>query len=83
MTKVIITLEDIGDEIHLTGVVEPADAANQPATEALVIGTYLSANLQKVIGDAHTWAAWQQMKAEGKEPEPAIAESNPKIILPN
>jgi len=83
MTKVVITLEDIGDEIHVTGIVDPPEAAALPPTEALVIGTYLSANLEKVIADAHTWVAWQQIKASGGESKEAeIVEVNPKIILP-
>lgn len=65
MTQVTIVIEDTEDgHIAIEGKVDPA-ALNEPPTPALVIGSYLAAEVDKIVVDALAW-----FHKGGAEPPP-------------
>lgn len=64
MTTVTIIVKDAGDSIEMEGRVEPAEAVDLPPTPALVVGSYLAANIEKVMKDSMQWLAEMSAKPE-------------------
>lgn len=87
MTTATIIIKDAKspdgfDSIEIEGHLDPANAIDMPPTPAVVIGSYLAGNMERVSKDAMAWfqaltVATQPLHVE--EPEPIRA---PKIILP-
>lgn len=59
MTTIILKISDGDGQIDIEGHVDP-DAANGPPTPALIVGTYLAANMGRVCQDAVAWSRGQQ-----------------------
>lgn len=55
MSTVTVTIVDTPTGIDMQGEIDNPNAFNEPPTAALVIGSYLAANAERVIADATTW----------------------------
>lgn len=64
MTTVTIIIQDAGDSIEMEGRIEPAEALDLPPTPALVVGSYLAANAEKIMKDSMQWLAEMAVKSE-------------------
>lgn len=76
MTTVTIKIIDAQDELQMEGSLDNPNAINEPPTAALIVGSYLAANTERVVKDAMAW-----FKAMEVQPEPAIKAR--QIILPD
>jgi hypothetical protein len=68
MTTATIIIKDNGNEIQIEGHLEPANAIDLPPTPAVIIGSYLAANMERVCKDAMTWMNQQTIAPLGDEP---------------
>lgn len=68
MSTILLKISDGDGQLDIEGQLDP-DAMNGPPTPALIVGTYLAANMGKVCQDAVAWSRAQQ-------PEPS------QIIVP-
>lgn len=56
MTTVTITIKDAGgNAYHIEGYIDDPAALQKEPTAALIIGTYLAANSERVCRDAESW----------------------------
>ena len=55
MNKVLVTIEDTDEGLTLEGRVEDTTAFDRPPTPALVVGSYLAANIEQICKDAMSW----------------------------
>lgn len=55
MTTIVLKISDGAGQIDVEGHCDQ-DAMNGPPTPALIIGTYLAANMEQVCKDAVQWA---------------------------
>ena len=55
MTIATVTIKDEGDGYTIEGSLDRPEALDEPPTPALIIATYLSANVAKVCEDAIQW----------------------------
>lgn len=78
MTTVTVTIVDKDDTVEFAGSLDNPNAINEAPTAALIIGSYLAANAEKVMKDAMVW--FRQMSVE-PQPEPAV-QAQRQIILP-
>lgn len=65
MTVVTIKITDAQDEVHLEGTLDNPNAVNEPPTAALIVGSYLAANAERVLKDAMVW--FKNMDAPGAQ----------------
>lgn len=80
MTTATIIIKDNGDSINIEGHLDPVDAIDLPPTPAVIIGSYLAGNMERVCKEAMAW--YQAMATAAPAPEePAI--KAPAIILPD
>lgn len=79
MTTVTITITDAQDELQLEGKLDNPNAINEPPTVALIVGSYLAANVETVVKDAMRW--FKNMSTAPEQVEEATFKA-PKIILP-
>lgn len=70
MTTILLKISDGEGQLDVEGQVDP-DAMNGPPTPALMVGTYLAANMERVCKDAIAWAT-----PAAPVPEPS------RILLP-
>jgi hypothetical protein len=75
MTTVTIKITDAQDELQMEGSMDNPNAINEPPTAALIVGSYLAANAERVAKDAMAW-----FKAINDSPEQPQAQS--RIVLP-
>jgi hypothetical protein len=68
MTTVTIIIKDEGDSVQLEGHLEDPSALQEMPTAALIIGSYLAANAERVCKDAIAWFG-KQSTAPAKEKE--------------
>ena len=79
MTTVTVTIADKDDTVEFTGSMDNPNAINEAPTAALIIGSYLAANAEKVLKDSMIW--FRQMSTE---PTPApVVQAQRQIILPD
>lgn len=57
MTTFTLIVRDEEDRVEFEGRIDPPEAIEQGPSPALIIGTYLAANMEKVMSDAGAWAA--------------------------
>jgi hypothetical protein len=70
MTTVTIIIKDEGDSVQLEVRLEDPSALQKMPTAALIIGSYLAANAERVCKDAITWFGKQPaLLAKEKETE--------------
>lgn len=76
MAKVLIQIEDVGDEIVFQAAIDPPLTADKTIfSTAELVGLYLREHASDILAAAVAWA---------KEPEPeAPALAAPKLILPD
>lgn len=55
MTIVTVLIKDNGDLLELEGSCDNPNAQNEAPTAALIVGSYLAANTEKVCKDAMAW----------------------------
>lgn len=79
MTTATIIISDAGDSIQIEGRLDPANAIDLPPTPAVIIGSYLAANMDRVCKDAMAWVD-AMTTAPPPQEEPVI--KAPKLILP-
>lgn len=72
MTTATIIIKDNGDSIEIEGHLEPANAIDLPPTPAVIVGSYLAANMERVCKDA---MAWMNQQVQQHVEEPAIPTS--------
>jgi hypothetical protein len=78
MAKVTITIVDEGDEIQVSGEVDPPMTPDRfTFSTAEIIGLYLQSNIAAILQDAIAWAR----TPDPVEEPPAI--QAPKLILPD
>lgn len=68
MTTATIIIKDKGDEIQIEGHLDPANAIELPPTPAVIVGSYLAANMEQVCKDAMAWMNQQVMAPRAEEP---------------
>jgi hypothetical protein len=79
MTTITMRIWDGDDQtINAEASLDNPNAINEPPTSALIIGSYLGANMDRVARDAIQW-----FEAMQKQPEPEAAIKAPKLILPD
>lgn len=83
MTVATVIIKDAKNEagentIEMEGHIDPVNALELPPTPALIIGSYLAANSERVCRDAMAWFGTMVTAAE-PEPEPII--KAPSLIL--
>lgn len=79
MTTVTVKIVDVDDTVTFEGSLDNPNAINEAPTAALIIGSYLAANAEKVMKDSMVW--FRQMATE-PQPEP-VAKAERHIILPD
>jgi len=82
MTTATIIIKDAGDSIAIEGHLDPANAIDLPPTPAVIIGSYLAGNMERVCKDAMAWFNAMTVATTPlaqAEDQPIKA---PKIILP-
>lgn len=62
MTTVTITIKDAGESVELEGHLDDPSALGDAPTAALIIGSYLAANAERVCKDALAWFTAQSRK---------------------
>jgi hypothetical protein len=56
MITATIVIKDVpGNEYTIEGVLDRPEALDEPPTPALIIATYISANIAKISDDAIAW----------------------------
>ena len=55
MAKVTIMIEDVDGETHINGTCDNPNAANEPPTDSLVLGSYIASHAEKIAADAAFW----------------------------
>lgn len=78
MTTVTITISDNGDSLSVEGKLDNPEALNLPPTPALIVGSYLAANIDGVCKDAMRWV---NSLSSAPAQEPIV--KAPQIILPD
>ena len=78
MTTVTVLIKDDGDTVTFEGSLDNPNAINEAPTAALIIGSYLAANAEKVMKDSMAW--FRAMSIE-PAPEPVV-QAQRHIILP-
>lgn len=81
MTTVTVTITDNGDSLELEGKLDNPEALNNPPTPALIVGSYLAANVDQVCKDAMAW--FRGMSTAPQQPVEDAAIKAPQIILPD
>lgn len=82
MTTATIVIKDAGDSIEIEGHLDPANAIDLPPTPAVIIGSYLAANMERVCKDAMSWFNAMSIASQ-PIPDDGPAIKAPKIILPD
>lgn len=78
MAKVIIQIEDQGEEIHVQAAIDPPLTPDRMTfSTAEIVGLYLRENMATILKQAVTWSKEPEPQPE----QPAIAA--PKLILPD
>lgn len=65
MNTVTITIKDVEDRVEVEGHIEK-DALDKPPTAALVIGTYISTNINTIAENAIAWFK-EQVESEAEQ----------------
>ena len=63
MTTATITIRDNGDSIEMEGRLDNPDAINQPPTGALIVSSYIAANIVQITEESGRWF-FSQMAAD-------------------
>jgi len=67
MNKVTVTIEDTDEGLAMQGNIEDTEAFNKPPTPALILGSYLAANAEKICTDAVAWFKQEIVPKPGVE----------------
>ena len=81
MTTATIIVKDAGDSVEIEGHLDPANALDLPPTPAVIIGSYLAGNMERVCKDAMAWFQAMSLATTPVQDAPQI--KAPKIILPD
>lgn len=54
MSVITITIEDKGDEVTMTGNVDPT-VLDAPPTAALIVASYIAAHAEEIVNNAGKW----------------------------
>lgn len=73
MNTVTIIIKDVNDSIEVEGRLEK-DALDHPPTMALVMGTYISTNVEKIAKDSLKWFS-DQVKQD-------VETDTPRLFVP-
>ena len=73
MTTATIIINDAktpegDDSVAIEGHLDPANAIDLPPTPAVIIGSYLAANMEQVCKDAIAWFNQQTLAPQAQEP---------------
>lgn len=82
MTTATIIIKDAGDSIEIEGHLDPANAIDLPPTPAVIVGSYLAGNMERVCKDAMSWFNAMTIASQTTPAEDAVIKA-PKIILPD
>lgn len=80
MTTCTIVIKDGEDGIDFKGALDNPEALDLPPTPALIVATYISANLGTVAQQAIDW--YNNQVVPGTSPDGAPVQDMPQIILP-
>lgn len=80
MTTATIIIKDAGESLEIEGHLDPADAIDLPPTPAVIVGSYLAGNMDRICKEAMAW--FQAMTIATTPAQDAPQVKPPKLILP-
>lgn len=82
MATATIIIKDNGDSIEIEGHLDPANALDLPPTPAVIIGSYLAGNMERVAKDAMSWFNSMTIASQTIPADDPVVKA-PKLILPD